>query len=306
MKSIGIVIVSYNSANELTECIESAKASIKQAGLLGKVVVVDNNSSDNSLLVAEKQDVFVISNKQNQGFSKAVNIGLRHLIKDNADYLLILNPDAMLRPSSLTILIAGLESDHKIGATGPAMLDGAGNPANSGYYLKAPSWMSVLLFSTFLRPRFINNHRLVSRFYEETGLDSDREVAQIPGACLLTSREILDNVGLLDEDFAIWYEDVEWCYRARKMGYKMWFCHDSLVEHEGGVSFVKWQNLDKAVTFFVSMKTFFRKHKRASYYLVTLIIIPMNSLLLYAKSHDRSNLVFLKRFLRQKIGKLPS
>ncbi len=302
---IGIVIVSYNSAQELSNCIKSAQASLKSGGFSGQVVVVDNNSSDDSGAVARKAGAHVIANETNQGFAAAVNKGTLFLLKHNSSHILLLNPDALVRPEAIGILLRKLQDDKSIGATGPAMLDGAGKSATSGYYLKAPSWISILLFSTSLRPHSLKHPWLVGTFYEETNLTQDRPVAQIPGACLLTPKEVLEDIGLLDEDFAIWYEDVEWCYRARKHGYKLLFCKDALVEHEGGVSFAKWQSLDKAVTFHVSMKTFFKKHKPLSYPLVVLIVCS-NSILLYIKNRDKSNLEFMKRFVRTKRGALPS
>ena len=234
-----------------------------------------------------------------------MNAGIKYLFSKGAHYVLILNPDAIVLPTSLAKMVATLEHDSTIGAVGPTMVDSKGKSATSGYYLKAPSWLSILLYSTFLRPRFLRKRFIVTHVYEEAGLDTDREVEQIPGACLLTTRPILERTGLLDEDFAIWFEDVEWCYRARKKGYKMWFCHDAIVQHEGGVTFAKWKDLNKAVTFYVSMKTFFRKHKPLSYPLVVLIIIG-NSLVLYVKNKDRSNLTFAKKFLRQHYGVLPN
>lgn len=302
---VGVVVVSYNSESELQNCIRSCNEAFAAAKVTGEVVVVDNNSKDDSVPIAKKAGAAVIANTKNGGFSFAVNQGLHRLLQDKSfDYFLILNPDALLSAKSLKAMLESFNADTKIGAVGPSMSDAKGESTNEGYYLKAPSWISVLLFSTFLRPFFIRHKWFVKTFYEESNLSGSRAVEQIPGACLLTSRAVLDDVGLLDEDFAIWYEDVEWCYRARKKGYKMWFCEEATLQHVGGVSFAKWQNLDKAVTFYVSMKTFFRKHKPVSYWLV-LLALSLNSLVLYIKSRDRSNLVFLKRLLATKRGKLP-
>ena len=304
-QKIGIVIVSYNSSTELKACIKAAAASTKYAGLDGEIIVVDNHSKDDSCDQAKQAGAAVIANKQNTGFAVAVNQGIRKAFTLHCQYVLILNPDAILSKSALKLMKESFEPDQHVGAVGPSMVDKKGNSTTQGYYLKAPSWLSVLLFSTFLRPRALKHPRLVRSIYEETDLISDRSVAQIPGACLFTSRPVLDEVGLLDEDFAIWYEDVEWCYRARKHHYAMMYCHKAVVEHVGGVSFEKWQSLDKAVTFYVSMKTFFRKHKLLSYPLVIAIVL-LNSLALYIRHGDRSNLIFAKKFLSQKRGVLPT
>ncbi len=303
--NVGIVVVSYNSANELKECVSKAQAAITKAGVDGNVVVVDNNSKDNSVKLCKSLKVECIANKDNRGFSIAVNQGIKRLFELEATDILILNPDAMMDKESLKFMMTDLDQNEDIGAVGPSMFDEGGKSTTGGYYLKAPSWYSVMFFSTFLRPFFIKRPFFVNHFYQETIHDESRTVEQIPGACLLVPRAVLEDIGLLDEDFAIWFEDVEWCYRARKNGYKLWFCAPAKVVHEGGVSFSKWQSLDKAVTFYVSMRTFFVKHKPVSSLLVQLVLIG-NSLALYLKSRDKSNLVFIKRYLKQKKGVLPS
>ena len=302
---IGVVIVSYNSADELADCIKAVKSAAQNASLEPAVVVVDNNSKDKSVKMAEKSGALTIANKTNLGFSAGVNQGIKTAFKNGCEFILILNPDLIMSAKSLPAMLSALRSDPKIGAVGPSMVDKTGKPSNDNYYIKAPSWMSVSLFSTFLRPHALKHPFLVNSFWSDGDMTSSREVEQIPGACLLTSKSVLDKVGLLDEDFAIWFEDVEWCYRARKRGYKMWFCADAPVEHEGGTSFERWQSLDKAVTFYVSMKTFFNKHKPVSGILVRLAL-TVNSLALFIKNRDKSNLVFLKKFWLQKRGILPS
>lgn len=304
-KKIGIVIVSYNSANELAACIKAAKTAAQEAALEPVVIMVDNNSKDESVQTAKKGGALTIANKTNLGFSAGVNQGIKAAFKNGCEFILILNPDLIMSTKSLSAMLSLLKSDSSIGAVGPSMIDKAGKPANDNYYIKAPSWMSVSLFSTFLRPHALKHPLLVNSFWAEGDMKTSREVEQIPGACLLTSKPVLDKVGLLDEDFAIWFEDVEWCYRARKNGFKMWFCAEAPVEHEGGTSFERWQSLDKAVTFYVSMKTFFNKHKPLSGVLVRLAL-TLNSLALFIKNHDKSNLVFLKKFWTQKRGVLPS
>lgn len=300
---IGVVVVSYNSATELKECIDSIRA--QDSNTIKTVpIVVDNNSVDDSILVARKAKADVIENGANLGFSKAVNVGIRHAYELDCNYILILNPDAMLMKHSTSALLRALEQTPNVAAVGPIMVHADGSLANEGYYLKAPSVLTVLCFSTFLRPWALKHPFLVKR-YEEQNLVSERSVEQIPGACLLTTRAILDHIGLLDEDFAIWFEDVEWSYRARMKGYKLLFCPTAKVVHEGGVSFAKWEGLAKSVTFYVSMKTFFRKHKPLSYPAV-LFVLCLNSFVAYLRSRDVNHLRFIKHFLLQKKGTLPN
>lgn len=301
---IGVVIVSYNSADELTDCIKSVSLSVEAAGCNSLVIVVDNNSSDNSIDISNEAGAKVIANDVNKGFAAAVNQGIKEAFSLNAEYILILNPDVIMSPECMGELIKCFNSDSQIGGVGPNLIDEKGKPAPENYYQKAPSWISVALFSTFLHRYFVHSPFFVHRFYREYGLDKDKVVDQIPGACLFTSRGVLEEVGLLDEDFAIWFEDVEWCYRARKKGYKMWYCSTAKVEHEGGTTFERWESSDKAVTFHVSMKTFFNKHKPVSGIIVRAAIV-LNALVLFLKNHKKEDLIFIKRFMFEKRGLLP-
>lgn len=300
---VGVVIVSYNSAGEIGACIQSV---LDQVDSLLRVtpIVVDNNSKDDSLKVATKKNAITIANGKNLGFSRAVNIGIKKAYELGCDTILILNPDAMLRAGSLKSMWQLFQTSDDIGAVGPSMVHNDGSLANEGYYLKAPSALTVGCFSTMLRPWALKKDFLVRR-YEERDLVHVRNVEQVPGACIFTSKAKLDKIGLLDEDFAIWFEDVEWCYRARRKGYRMVFCPDARVVHEGGVSFAKWEGLDKSVTFYVSMKTFFRKHKPLEYPLVILFLC-LNAFGVYLKNHDKNQLRFIKRFVKQRTGKLPA
>lgn len=309
MKKILVSIVSYNSALELKKCISSIKARAEEAQLKPTIVVVDNCSKDSSVKVAKNAGAKVIVNKVNLGFAVAVNQGIKVGIAPDGtythDYYLILNPDTEMQKNSLARLLEGFDQEAKIGAVGPSMLDANKKSANEGYYMKAPTWLSVTLFSTVLRKYFINKSFFVNHFYQEPNLTSSHSVEQIPGACMLIPADALKYIGLLDEDFAIWFEDVEWSYRARKIGYTMWFCSDAKVLHTGGVSFEKWKSLEKAVTFYVSMKTYFKKSKPFFYFPV-LVSLTLNSLIMYVKSGDKSNLAFIRKVLRQKKGVLPN
>lgn len=299
---VGVVIVSYNSASELKACITGA---FEQANSETEVVVVvvDNNSKDNSADIAEAARAITIRSAVNLGFSKGVNLGTKEAYKHGCTEILWLNPDAIMLPGSLKALRDTLHNNPKTGATGPHMVNADESPANAGYYYKAPSLLTVAFFSTHLRGWALKKPWLVKR-YEEQITTSPQSVHQIPGACLLTTKSILDKIGLLDEDFAIWFEDVEWSYRARRRGYTLLYTADARVVHEGGVSFAKWEGLDKAVTFYVSMKTFFRKHKPFSEPLI-LLVLTANALVTYAKNHSKDQLKFIYKLWTQKRGKLP-
>lgn len=302
---VGVVIVSYNSKNIMKSCIESVTKSIISSKNTPYIVVVDNNSKDSSAEYCMKIADKVIANKKNYGFAYAVNQGLKEIIRKNTKYILILNPDVITHKDAITEVIKTLDSSPEIGACGPSMLNENNENASSGYYLKTPSLASVALFSTYLRKFSINNKWLVNKIYEENLLDGKSLVDQIPGAFIFSSEDKLKRIGLMDEDFAIWFEDVEWSFRAKKLGYKLAYCPEAKIYHEGGVTFSKWNSPEKAITFYVSMKTFFRKNKPLQTPFV-LICLSINAIFVGIKNSDRNQLLFIKRIWTQKKGILPN
>lgn len=297
---LNVVVVSYNSEADLPKCISSVIKNCPSY-IVPTVVVVDNNSADSSIEVANKAGAKVIASKTNAGFSRAVNVGLK---AKAADYYLLLNPDAQVLPGCIEKLIAKVDSDDKIAAAGPHMQDSKGTNTSQGYYMKTPSFLSVLLFSTGLRKYFIQKPKVYCSIYQECNLSNDRQVEQIPGACLMMTAKVLSKVGKLDEDFAIWYEDVEWSYRARKLGFQLWYIDDAHAIHEGGVSFKKWNNINMDITFYVSMKTFFAKNKPIAGFFVKLAITAQRLALLLFKK-DKNQKVFIRKFWTLKKGILP-
>lgn len=300
----GVVIVSFNSASDLSKCIRSVCPQSTSDNTLIPIVV-DNKSSDDSAGVAKKAGAVLIENEDNLGFAKAVNIGIEEAFRLGCDHILLLNPDASLSKNSVKELFTGLSYSTNVGGVGPSMLDIEGAESNISYYLKAPGFLSVLFFYTFLRSWSLR-HKLLLKLYSHTELSNvNQEVDQIPGACLLIPRVVLEDVGLLDEDFAIWFEDVEWSYRAKSKGYSLVFCPSAKVVHEGGVSFEKWHGAEKTITFLVSMKTFFRKHKMIRLPLVVGVLC-INYLLVYLKTGNREQLHIINKLIFLKKGTLPN
>lgn len=304
--SIRISIVSYNSANELERCITSARQACVEAGMRPSIVVVDNKSLDDSEKVARKCGAIYIQNEVNLGFSKATNLGLRHndpSLKDEVEYYLVLNPDTVMSKDSLKKMASTLLSDPSIGAVGPRLA--STKMANEEYYLREPSVFSVLLFSTVLGKFCAQSSFLRNRIYSFPVSERVVFVPQIPGACLLTTRRALFDIGPLDESYSIWFEDVDWSHKARKKKYKLAYSPEAKVYHEGGVSFSKWRGLSKSITFYVSMKNFFKKNKPLQYPFF-MLIVTLNAALLMIVKRNRDQFIFMKSFWKLKQGDLPS
>lgn len=287
-----VVIVSYNSAEQLPTCLASIGSAAP--GLETTVVVVDNASQDSSAEIATSLGAEVIRHRRNLGFAAAVNAGVRAY---PAGYVLILNPDVVLTDGSVAQLTGVLDTDDALAAVGPAMVDENGAPNTDGYYLRHPTLRQVAIFYTRLLP-FLATQRERCRTQVECGLAREhRDVEQVPGACLLTRAGVLDNVGLLDEDYLLWFEDVDWSWRARKAGYRLQYAGSITVTHEGGTSFVGWNSIAREVVFYRSMLTFFRKHDRRKVpAVVALVVVDRLARLVFTRRWYQAQ--FLWHYLR--------
>ena len=297
--TLTVVVVSYNSAPDLPPCLRSVQAAT--AAFETATVVVDNASGDDSAAVATALDAKVIRNPINAGFARAVNLGIR---SNPADYVLILNPDVILKPDSVSRLTAALEADACLAAVGPGMVAGDGAPNTDRYYLKRPTLRQVAVFYTRLLP-FLATPSARCRLQVECGLASeDRDVEQIPGACLLTRRDVLEVVGLFDEGYPIWFEDVDWSWRARSAGYRLRYVGSTAVTHRGGASFEHWAGISKEVVFYRSMLTFFQKHDRAKVPALVVLVVA-DRLVRLVITRRRYQAQFLWQYLRGS-ARLPS
>jgi GT2 family glycosyltransferase/lipopolysaccharide/colanic/teichoic acid biosynthesis glycosyltransferase len=223
---VSVVIVSYNSRSVLSPCLESlAKHSLFGAT---EVIVVDNASSDGTPTMVRESHPWVrlIAGRKNLGFSRGVNIGIREA---SGQYILILNPDTAVRRDSIEKLVLFMERNPGAGIVGPKLVyhDGALQYSCRRFY----TWKVLVLRRTFLGKVFKDSPALAEHLMLEFDHDSTREVDWILGACLLVRKEAVDSVGLLDERFFLYFEDVDWCYRMKQRGWKVFYHPDSVVIH---------------------------------------------------------------------------
>lgn len=223
MLDLGIVIVNWNTCSLLQRCLETVFAS---EGVSFHVVVVDNNSPDDSagMVAREFPQVQLIANTENVGFSAANNQGLRWFgfdspIREDAPrYALILNPDTEVPPDALASMVAYLDADETIGAAGPKLLMLDGNldlACRRSFPTPEVSFYQI----TGLSKRFPDSPRFGR--YNMTYLDPDveTEVDSVVGAFMMIRREAIDRVGLLDERFFMYGEDLDWAYRIKEAGW---------------------------------------------------------------------------------------
>lgn len=223
---VSVVIVSYNSRAVLGPCLES----LKRQSLFEttEVIVIDNASSDGTPAMVRDRYPWVrlIAGRKNLGFSRGVNIGIREA---RGEYFLILNPDTVVRRDSIERLVDFAERTPKAGIVGPKLIyeDGTLQYSCRRFY----TWKVLVLRRTILGKIFKNSRHLADHLMLDFDHESTREVDWLLGACLLVRREAVESVGLLDERFFLYFEDVDWCYRMKHKGWKVFYHPESVVVH---------------------------------------------------------------------------
>lgn len=235
--NISIVILNYNGRKVLEKCL----ASVFRVNYPNfSVVVVDNNSADGSLEAAKAKfsKAIFIKNEQNLGFASGNNVGIRFSLEHGADYILLLNNDTEVTSDFLAFLTAASEKNKKIGIAGPIIFKGNSKKV----------WFSGGEIDWF---------RMKTRHVEELGGEKAYSTGFITGCAMLVKKEVFKKVGLLDEDFFLYWEDADFSVRAQKAGFGCVVVPASKINH-----FEKSGNnpKDKAYWLVVSGLLFFKKN----------------------------------------------
>lgn len=233
-KLVCVVIVNYNSGATLTECVRSLLASTVPVG----IVVSDNGSQDDSIAylrasVTDAPQLSVIENGENLGFAKANNIALARC---RNDYVLVLNPDCIVEPDTLEKMIGVMEQHPEAGMASCLVINPDGSEqAGCRRFVPTP-WRSMV--QVLHLHQIIKNHPRF-RSFTMAGLPLPRApepVEAISGAFMLVRREAFETVGLMDENYFLHCEDLDWCMRFRQAGWKILFVPQVRVVHWKGLS----------------------------------------------------------------------
>jgi N-acetylglucosaminyl-diphospho-decaprenol L-rhamnosyltransferase len=257
---ISIIIVNWNTGALLATCLKSLAAlPAAEQGLIQKIVVVDNNSSDTSLPQAEEATTALpidfIKLEKNIGFARANNVAFEHLQQGLQTPVLLLNPDTEVLPGALAAMITALESNQKIGIVGPQLL----NPDRTiqPSVRKFPT-VSVLAFLVF-KLHYVLGKTALWKDYIQTSFDYSKEqpVDQVMGAALLLRAKLATG---LDGNLQWWFDDVDVCKRAHEAGWEVLYTPQAQVIHHGGTSFHKLDSITKWWRFTASAARYAHKH----------------------------------------------
>jgi len=252
---LSVIIVNYNVEYFLDQCLSSVRKAL--GNIQGEVFVVDNNSIDGSnAMVRDKYpEVKLIANKKNVGFSTANNQGIK---KSTGEYVLLLNPDTVVEHDTFEKVISFMDGHPDSGALGVKMLDGSGNfLPESKRGLPTPATAFYKMFG--ISSLFPRSKRFAQYHLGHLDKDKIHKVDILPGAFMLLRKKTLDKVGLLDESFFMYGEDIDLSYRIIKEGYSNYYYPETRIIHYKGES-TKKTSVNYVLVFYNAMVIFAKKH----------------------------------------------
>jgi hypothetical protein len=236
MKKIFIIIVNYNGEKDTKECLQSLSL-IRVHDFNFSVVLVDNGSVDfNSEDLNYKGDMHVIKNDKNFGFVKANNQGVKYALENGADYICLLNNDTTVSPDFLTELIETFANDEQVGIISPKIYFSAGREYHERRYktedLGKVIWYAGGLFDW---ENIYGSHRGVDEV--DAGQYDKMQITDFAtGCCFLIKKEVVEKIGLLNEKYFAYLEDVDYCVRAKRAGYKVYYQPRAVIWHKNASS----------------------------------------------------------------------
>lgn len=257
---VSVIIVSFNT-RELT--CKALRALYNSSQLPEQVIVVDNNSHDDSVAAirAEFPEALVIETKANLGFAGGNNRGIKEAA--NQPYIWLLNSDTETGKNSLEQLFDYLKNYPEVGAVGPQLVYLNGALQSTGGFFPTP--FNVLCY--LLPFTYFLNHKQRERLhsialYPQKIPANGLELDYVTGAALLVRRAVIDQVGLMPEEYFMYFEETDWCYQMRKAGFKLQVVDCEPVMHIYGGSFKTKYDPKRLRMFLKSLKTFVRKNYR--------------------------------------------
>ncbi len=286
---ISVIVVSYNGIEFIADCLSSIADSLQGASY--ELIVVDNGSTDGTLELIERDHKYValVKNQNNLGFAKAANQGFRQC---QGKYIFLLNQDTRIVATAIADLAAKSVQDIKIGVIGPKFIgfDGKLQPSCRTF----PRYRDIFYELTGLS--YIFPHSKIFSRWKMGWFDHERqlEVDQPMGAAIMFRRSLLDDIGLLDESFGIFFNDVDFCRRVKDKGYINLYFPDSVIMHYVGGS-TKKNKPAMIIESHRSMYRYFRKYNKS---ILSLPALYFTGLALFGSGYIRAGLHALFRASR--------
>ncbi len=284
---LSVIIVNYNVEYFLAQCLYSVRKAAQFADI--ETIMVDNNSSDGSVEMTRRlfPEVKVIDNKNNLGFSKANNQAIRI---SEADYVLLLNPDTLVEEDTFKKCIAFMDAHPNSGGLGVKMVDGKGQflkESKRGVPTPMVAFYKIFGFSNlFPKSKTFGQYHM-----GHLDMDGTHKIDILSGAYMMMRKNVLDEVGLLDEDFFMYGEDIDLSWRIRLGGYDNYYYPETRIIHYKGES-TKKSSVNYVLVFYNAMIIFAKKHfskKNAKVF----------EFLIQSAIYLRAGIALIRRFMEQ-------
>lgn len=270
---LSVIIVNYNVKYYLDQCIRSVLCAFEEMNTPAEIIVVDNHSADGSVDYLEQrypQKLFpmvrFVRSAHNLGFARANNIAIR---QSRGEYVLLLNPDTIVGEDALKASVDFMDVHEDAGAVGVRMLGAQGRRA-----MESRRGLPTPMVSFFKMLGFCNrwpHHRLFGKYYMGyLPWDEPSQIEVVSGAYCMLRRKALDEVGLLDEDFFMYGEDIDLSYRVLKGGYHNYYLPVDILHYKGEST--QKSSFRYVHVFYEAMLIFFRKHYSGMTFLLSLPI----------------------------------
>lgn len=281
-----VIIVNYNVKHYIYQCLDSVYKAIK--GLDAEVYVVDNHSRDGSVeyLQTRYTDVNYIESNHNLGFARANNIAIR---QSEGEYVLLLNPDTFVAEETLHHAVQFMEQHPDAGAAGVMMLNADGKKALESRRGN-PTPMTAFYKMIGFCKRYPKSRRYGKYYMGYLPWDQPAEIEIVSGAFCMLRRSALEQVGLLDEDFFMYGEDIDLSYRLIKAGFKNWYLPEAIMHYKGEST--NKSSFRYVHVFYEAMLIFFRKHYANTSFLIA---IPIKLAVLFSAA---------MAFIKMQVGKM--
>jgi len=276
---VSVIIVNHNTGNILKDCLDSLYRFENVDDI--EIFIIDNFSNDDSRAVIENlkkkyERINILFTDTLVSFSAANNLGIQ---KASGEYILIMNPDIIFTEPVLDKLCGILKAETSIGGITPA-LTGTDGKFQRNYFQRFPTIRQFVYFQSVFAKLFNKSARRMNKYLENQDIDISTGkmyfTEQIPCAFLMTTRNMFDKIGLMDENFILFYEDVDLCYRIAREK-KLAVDASIKITHLGGSSFKSEDNWWMFGRFTVSMLYFFKKHYSSTRYMLLKAIVYVNS-----------------------------
>lgn len=230
MKRVFIIIANWNGKNDTLQCLASLKKIVRMRNTLA-VIVVDNGSTDDSVAAIKKQHtwVTVIEAGSNLGFTGGNNLGIRYALEHNADYVWLVNNDTIIESNALSLVQAF--DDPDVGLAGSKIYFAPGHEFHRNRYVEDDRGKVIWYAGGIIDwANMYASHKGVDDV-DKGQYNKTDETQFVTGCSMMVKRGVFDRIGLLDDRYYLYYEDLDFCLRARKTGYKLLYMPSSVVWH---------------------------------------------------------------------------